>query len=212
MVQGLEARPEISGQASPQPRMSYAEFLRWANEGTCAEWVNGEVILLSPASKRHQALGTFLLSILNFFVDFNGRGVVLGPPFQMKTGADLPGREPDLIFVSREHVDRLKENYLHGPADLVVEIISADSRSRDKHEKFTEYERGGVPEYWMLDRDRKRADFYQLDENGTHLLVPPDDDGFYHSAVLKGLHLRVEWFWEEPLPSLAWVLKELELI
>jgi hypothetical protein len=34
--------------------MTYAEFLDWADEDTLAEWVNGKVIMTSPASLRHQ--------------------------------------------------------------------------------------------------------------------------------------------------------------
>src|SRR5438067_974188 len=32
------------------------------------------------------------------------------------------GREPALLFVAREHLDRLRRTYLGGPADLVVEV------------------------------------------------------------------------------------------
>jgi Uma2 family endonuclease len=212
MAQELIKRPGIDSQPSALHRMTYAEFLAWADEDTWAEWVDGEVIFLSPCSNKHQALAGFLLVILRFFVEVHDLGVVLGPPFQMKTGPNLPGREPDLIFIAREHLDRLKEVYLDGPADLVVEIVSPDSRKRDRRDKFAEYERGGVPEYWVLDPIRKLADFYQLSEDGIYQRVPPDGNGFYHSAVLKGLRLRVDWLWEEPLPSLVWVLKELALI
>jgi Uma2 family endonuclease len=33
--------------------MTYAEFLEWADEDTLAEWVNGEVVILSPAGNEH---------------------------------------------------------------------------------------------------------------------------------------------------------------
>lgn len=54
-------------------------------------------------------------------------------------------------FVASEHLDRLKETYLDGPADLVVGIVSPDSVGRDRGEKFYEYAQGGVPEYWLID-------------------------------------------------------------
>jgi Uma2 family endonuclease len=37
-------------------KLSYEEFLKLYDEDTRAEWVDGEVILLSPASNRHQDL------------------------------------------------------------------------------------------------------------------------------------------------------------
>jgi len=94
----------------------------------------------------------------------------------------------------------------------VVEIISPDSRARDRGEKFYEYEQGGVREYWMIDPLRKPAEFYQRGEDGIYRLVPVGDDGIYRSAVLEGLWLKVEWLWQEPLPRLLSVLKEWGLI
>jgi len=141
-----------------------------------------------------------------------GAGRVLYEPFQMKTGPELPGRSPDLFFVSNENLGRLKRLYLKGPADLVVEIISPGSRAVDRGEKFYEYEQGGVPEFWLIDPQRKQAEFYQRGQDGVYRLVPPDSDGLYHSQVLKGLWLKVDWLWQEPLPSVRNVLKEWKLI
>ena len=197
---------------APPAKMTYDEFLAWADEDTWAEWVNGEVIMLSPASDRHQDLMGFLGAVLRHFVEARHTGVVRTPPFQMKTGPDLPGREPDVLFIAREHLGRLKDTYVDGPADLVVEIISRDSRARDRGEKFYEYEQGGVREYWLIDSQRKQAEFYRLGPDGIYQLVPIGNDGIYRSTVLEGLWLRVEWLWQEPLPLLMSVLQAWELI
>jgi Uma2 family endonuclease len=213
MAQEFSPEPfKTPERAAPPGKMTYEEFLAWADEDTWAEWVNGAVVILSPASTRHQQLATFLATSINFFVDVHQLGVVLTPPFQMKTAPDLPGREPDLIFIAREHLDRLKDTYLDGPADLVVEIISRDSRARDRGEKFYEYEQGGVREYWLLDYLRRQAEFYQLGPDGIYHVVPVGADGIYRSAVLEGLWLKVEWLWQEPLPLLMSVLREWRLM
>jgi Uma2 family endonuclease len=193
-------------------KMTYEEFLTWADEDTWAEWVNGEVIILTPASMRHQNLTTFLAASLRFFVEAHQLGLVLTAPFQMKIGPDLSGREPDILFIAREHLDRLQNAYLDGPADLVVEIISRDSRARDRGEKFYEYEQGSVREYWLLDYLRRQAEFYQLGSDGIYRSVPVDAAGIYRSAVLNGLWLKVEWLWQEPLPLLLNVLREWGLV
>ena len=192
--------------------ISYEEFLEWCNEDTWAEWVNGKVIILSPASRRHQELVRFLLQILNFFAEERGLGVVLCAPFQMKTGPDLPGREPDLLFVSKERENLLKETYLQGPADLVVEVTSEESRLRDKEEKFEEYEKGGVREYWVIDPELREANFYRRDEEGKFREQKPNTLGIYYSQVLSDFKLKVSWLWEEPLPPVRETLQELELI
>lgn len=204
--------PTAPGALSTPPKMTYEEFLEWVEDGTRAEWVNGEVIILSPSSTLHQRLAAFLTPLLQLFAEVRHAGLVLPPPFQMKTGPELPGREPDIIFIARENLGRLQDTYLDGPADLVVEIISADSRTRDRGEKFYEYEQGGVREYWLLDPQRKQAEFYRLDEDRFYHLVPIGEDGIFHSAVLEGLWLKVDWLWQQPLPPLMSVLKEWKLV
>lgn len=211
MAQEIKPKSTTAG-APPPGRMTCEEFLAWADEDTWAEWVDGEVIVMSPASNWHQLIGGFLTALLRHFVEAHQLGMVISAPFQMKTGPDLPGREPDILFIAREHLDRLKTTYLDGPADLVVKIISPENRAHDRGEKFYEYEQGGVREYWLIDPDRKQAEFYQRGEDGIYRLVPVDEDGIYRSAVLEGLWLKVAWLWPDPLPPLTSVLKEWGLV
>jgi len=189
-----------------EPRkMTYDEFLAWANEDTLAEWVDGEVVMYSPASRRHQDIGGFLYQVLRAYVRPRHLGEVIQAPFQMKLEH---GREPDLLFVASEHLERLKETYLDGPADLVVEITSPESVARDRGTKFYEYEAGGVQEYWLLDHNRRWAEFYRMGEAGFYETVFSGREGVYHSEVLPDFWLRVEWLWQKPLPAVEDVLLE----
>ena len=193
----------------PPARLSFEEFLAWLEDDTWAEWVDGEVEIMSPASLPHQLLQGFLECVLSIYATSKGLGVVLGAPFLMRLPEELRrGREPDLLFVATRNRSRLKHTYLDGPADLVVEIISPESILRDRGAKFAEYEMAGVPVYWMLDPIRKRADFYQLGADGRYRAVEPTD-GVYRSAVVPGFWLRVEWLWQDPLPPVLAVVKEL---
>lgn len=209
MAKEIDTGPQPASAApSPPVRMTYEEFLAQAPEDRLAEWVDGEVILMSPATKLHQRIALFLSRLLADFVETGGLGEVFVAPFQMKAGPDLPGREPDVFFVASAHLDRVQNTHVEGPADLVVEVISADSRSRDRGDKFDEYEQGGVPEYWLVDPERKRAEFYQRGADGFYRSVPIGADGVYHSTVLQGLWLKVDWLWQDPLPPLREVVKE----
>ena len=187
--------------------VTYEEFLAWADEDTLAEWIDGEVVMYSPASRRHQEIGLFLGQVIGLHVEYSGAGKILVPPFQMKLAQS--GREPDLLFVAKTNLGRLKETYLDGPADLVVEIVSPESVGRDRGVKFYEYEQAGIPEYWLIDPQTKRAEFYQLTAANQYRLVQPDAEGTYRSAVLPDFWLRVEWLWQEPLPSLIRTLAEI---
>ena len=187
--------------------VTYEEFLAWAGEDTWAEWVDGEVVMYGPASRRHQDMADFLTGIMRIFVEQRDLGVVVSAPFQMKLAQS--GREPDLLFVSQEHLERLQETYLDGPADLVVEIASPESAGRDRGVKFYEYEQAGIPEYWLIDPQTRRAEFYQLTAANQYRLVQPDAEGVYRSAVLPSFWLRVEWLWRERLPSPIRALAEI---
>ncbi len=190
------------------PKMTYEEFLDWADEDTHAEWVDGEVIFMSPVSNLHQDVGLFLLNCISFYVQERQLGVVRYESFQMKLVDNSPGREPDILFISNERMANLQNNYLDGPADLVVEIVSPESIHRDTVDKFAEYEAAGVPEYWLIDPLEETAIFYRLDENGLFRPAPLESDGTYHCAVLPGFWLKVDWLWQKPIPTLRSALME----
>jgi Uma2 family endonuclease len=205
------SRPQLSA-AQQKGKITYEEFLTWCEEDTLAEWVDGDIVMASPASLRHQVVANFLLRIMGDYAEERGLGQVLPPPFQMKTGPDLPGREPDVLFIARQNLNRLKEAYLDGPADLVVEVVSSESRRRDRGEKLAEYEMGGVREYWIIDPEKQQVDFCLLGVDGRYERRRADAQGVYRSEVLAGFWLRVEWLWQDPPPKALGVLRELGVV
>ncbi len=199
-------------QAKSTAKISYEEFLAWMNEERHAEWVDGEIVEMSPVSNQHQNVTGFLAALLRVYAEARQLGEVRSEPYQMKPALHFPGRAPDIFFVATSHLDRLKKTYLEGPADLVVEIISPESRARDRGDKFFEYEAAGIPEYWLLDPIREQAEFYQLGADGIYRPAALDEQGRYHSVILPGLWLQENWLWETPLPPLLSILKAWELV
>ncbi len=196
--------PVAPGRPAPPPTpISFEEFLAWADEDTLAEWVDGELRIMSPASADHQRVRDFLLTLLRLFVEAHRLGEVFSAPFLMRLPTRPSGREPDLLFVASSHANRLRETHLDGPADLVVEIVSPESEARDRGEKLVEYEAAGIPEYWLIDPLRQDAVFYRRGDDGRYRPVPIDPDGVYQSAVLPGFRLRIAWLWQRPLPPIA---------
>lgn len=182
-------------------RMSYEEFLS-EYEGEHAEWVDGEVQLMSPLTDEHQQTVLFLVRLLSEFLDEHPTGRLFLEPFQMRVPPRLRGREPDLFYVENERLSQLRRAHFDGPADIAVEVLSNESRSRDRGEKFYEYEEGGVREYWLIDPERAMAEFYIRNENGifeTAVL----EDGVFRSRVLDGFWVRVAWLWERPQLKVA---------
>jgi Uma2 family endonuclease len=188
--------------------MSYEEFL--ASDYFRAEWVDGEVIEMSPASSLHQDLVDFLAALLRHYTESRGGGFVRSAPFQMKVGAR--GREPDVVYVAPENLERVKKNHIAGPADLAVEIVSEDSVRRDREVKLREYREAGVREFWLVDPLVREARFLALNERGEYEPLASDADGNVRSRVLEGLWLKVDWLWQQPLPPLLFVLRAWGLI
>lgn len=178
--------------------MTYAEFLCWADEDTHAEWVDGEVIVFMPTKKPHQTILGFLLVLLKSYNEWRKLGEVIAAPFEMRARPDGSAREPDILFVANEHLDRLTDDRLSGPADLVIELISDDSVRRDRVDKFREYREAGVPEYWIIDPrpGKQRADFYALESDGEYGLLGTEDDSRVESRVLPGFWLNPAWLWQ----------------
>lgn len=206
----------LTALSPPAPlKMTYEEFIEWADEDTLAEWVTkpgadkGEVVMYCPASSRHQDIAGFLGTVLRLFVENKQGGVIRIAPFQMKLPTS--GREPDLLFVAAEHLGRVKRTYLDGPADLTVEIISPESAARDRGDKFYEYARGGVPEYWLIDYETEWAEFYQLYGQRYHLVME-GREGKYTSAILPDFWLNIEWLWQDPLPPVLDIARTLGLV
>ncbi len=197
--------------STPPQRVTFEEYLASGDEPKMSEWVDGEVIFMSPTSIRHQSVLTLLIQVMGLFVTTHDLGVLIPAPFAMKLERLRRGREPDLLFVRNDRMQLLEKNHLNGPADLVVEIVSPESIGRDRGEKFVEYEQAGIKEYWLIDPERESAEFYELGADGRYRAALLAADGVYRSQVLAGLFVRPDWFWQNPSPTLA-ALRELKLI
>ncbi len=191
--------------------ITYEEFLQ-KYSGVHAEYIDGKVNVLMTASDKHQDLVRWLISILSLFVETYNLGWLRPAPFNMRLPDRNYGREPDILFVIKERLDLVKSSYLDGAADLVIEIVSPESVGRDRGDKFVEYEAAGVREYWLIDPDREQAEFYRLADTGRYRLIAFDDDGLFHSTVLPDFWLQVDWLWQESLPKVLDVIRELGLL
>jgi Uma2 family endonuclease len=192
--------------------MTYEEFLKADFGEQRVEWVNGEIEFMGTVSREHSELVVFLIALLRIYVPAMQPGNVFLEPFNMRLPESPSGRNPDILVVLGEHSERIKRNHLDGPADLVIEVVSPDDRSRDTITKLVEYQKGGVPEYWILDPDRKEAVFLVLGEDDQYSNVDPDAEGVYRSKVVDGLWIKVDWLFQEPLPPLMDVLREWKLV
>ncbi|MGQ9879390.1 MAG: Uma2 family endonuclease [Armatimonadota bacterium] len=183
-------------------RMSYEQFLQWAEEDAHAEWVDGEVIVFMPPKDRHQKIVQFLIALLSNYVDTFGLGEIRPAPFEMRLSPSGPSREPDILFIATENLHRLTEERVEGAADVVIEVVSQDSLRLDRHQKFAEYQSFGVREYWLVDSQTSEGNVeaFALNEQGVYEPIPLEE-GVIRSRVIPGFWLKVEWLGKETMPK-----------
>lgn len=172
------------------------------------EWEAGSLLAMEPTSDEHDEEMGFVYSAMRYYAEDTDAGRVKADGYAERLDENTV-RIPDVAFFKKGNLGKIKPTHSEGGADLVVEIVSPDSRERDRGRKFYEYERAGVEEYWIVDPERRRAEFYRLRE-GAYEPVLPDVDGKFHSSTLPGFFLRVEWLWNRP--KLKDVLRELGVL
>jgi Uma2 family endonuclease len=205
MVQQL-----VQPTAEAPPRMTYDEFLAWAVDHPHAEWVDGEVIEFMTVKGRHSLIVVFLFRLFGDYVEHRRLGLVFGDPYAMliQVGDRRASRQPDVAVLLAEHAARFTQDRLEGPADLIVEVLSDDSQTRDRQDKLTEYAAAGVPEYWIVEgrEGRQGVELHRRNAAGAYERVLPDAEGRLHSTVLADFWLNPAWLAADPLPDLDDVL------
>jgi Uma2 family endonuclease len=197
-------------------RLSEEEFVDWTmrHEKTRVEWVDGEVISMSPVSARHVAIFCWLDRILGIYVQELDLGEVFGSEFavRLRTPQRISRRLPDLIFVRKDRLNLVLKNHLEGAPDLAIEIVSPDSSARDWTEKRDEYAAAGVREYWVIDPLAEKFEAFALNPHGQLISKHNQPAGLFVSEVVDGFQFQVEWLWRKELPAPLGVLKSLGVI
>ncbi len=149
------------GPIAPEPTTwSEDEYLAF-DQNILVEFTHGFVEFLPMPTMSHQVSLRSLNRQLDEFVDARQLGFVIQCPFKVQI---TPGkyREPDLVFMLREHADRMSEQFWDG-ADLVMEVVSPDGRKRDLEVKRREYAQAGISEYWIVDPQASSITVLKLD-------------------------------------------------
>lgn len=173
-------------------RMTAEEYFRVGETFIRYELIDGVVCTSPSPSPLHQKVITQIAFQISAFLEQYPAGSVFveldvhlgkGP-----TGLDVVYR-PDVIFLRSERAKKCRQRII-GPPDLVVEIVSEDSRQYDSRTKKSDYERCGVLEYWLIDPLQKSMTFYQRQGDRFVEIVP--DMGRLASTAMSGFVLDIE--------------------
>lgn len=176
---GLEPAWDVARLFPPQGGWSEEEYLALPGNHL-TEFDHGRIEVLDMPSELHQLLVAHLYRVLLEFVGASGLGTVLFAPFPIKLWEGKI-REPDVVFMRREHASRRHDNYWWG-ADLVMEVMSPDDPKRDSEIKKREYAIAGIPEYWLIDPAGQTVTVFVLDGTADRYSV----HGVYESGQWAG--------------------------
>ena len=154
------------------------------------EFIDGEVILHSPAKKRHLDITKWAFKLIDAHVEENELGTVLVE----KCLCVFPRNdyEPDIVFFGREKEQAMESDTLKfPPPDLAVEILSASTETRDRGVKKEDYQINGVQEYWIIDPEAETLEQYLPEEGCEYRLTMKSSTGEVESPALGGLRLPV---------------------
>lgn len=151
--------------------MTFEDYLSY-DDGTDNryELVDGELVALPPESEPNSAIVSYLfLKLVETEVSFRlikcHNCEVQVPILQL---GDAQNRFPDLIVLRQEHLDltqkQLSIKLDMPPPQLVVEVVSPgqSNRDRDYKNKRGQYERVGIPEYWIIDSEQQAVTVLRL--------------------------------------------------
>jgi Uma2 family endonuclease len=197
---------QFQGRPIPGVRMTEAEFEEWCDEDLRAEWVDGEVIIMAPSNDEHEDLASWLMTLLRMYVEEHDLGIIRAN-MNLRFSSQRRSRCPDLFFISKDRQHLMRPTYFEGAPDLAMEIVSPDSQSRDRRDKFKEYEKAGVREYWIIDPLSKTVELYRLERKRFHAVEKTN--GTLPSSVLPRFRIKPEQLWRKPLPKVSTVLRQL---
>lgn len=175
--------------AQVETRMTAAEFFELPESKLPVELIDGEVFMGPAPELGHQdTVGQTYMSLRSLVTE----GKVYFAPVDVYLD-EVNIVQPDVLWLSPQSTCvPVEGKYLRGAPDLVVEVFSPGSISRDKKKKFKLYEKHGVREYWMMDPQEQYIEVQRL-ENGRFVLQGVYEPGdTFESAVLGGKTVEVK--------------------
>ncbi len=159
------------------------------------EFIQGEVVMHSPALNRHLMATKRLFSLLDGHVRVNQLGVV----HIEKAMTCFPRNdyEPDIMFFGTAKHGLITPDTLRFPIpDLIVEVLSPSTEKRDRGVKFRDYALHGVKEYWIIDTVAEAVELHRL-EGDAYPPAPAQKDGTLSSNVIAGFEIPARAIFDE---------------
>jgi Uma2 family endonuclease len=143
------------------PKLTYEEFRQLPDDGKRYELIGGEVHLTPAPHTKHQYVVHNVDIALSVYVQKSSLGEVWEAPLDVRLSEDT-ALQPDLVFVASKRLEIVREEFIAGAPDLVVEVLSASTAVHDRATKLPIYAKAGVPEVWLIDSQAKTVEVLKL--------------------------------------------------
>ncbi len=173
------------------------KFYQKISDDQKAEFINGKVVLHSPAARRHTAVGRRLITLLQ---NHNSQSKLGEIGYEkMMIHLTQNSYEPDVCFFLKKTADLFFDELCLFPApDFVVEILSKRTKKNDRGIKYQDYAAHGIPEYWIIDPVKKVVEQYFLKDR-EYQLLRSYTEGEIQSFVIKNFIVPIECLFDERL-------------
>ncbi len=151
-----------------QGEWTETEYFKLPDTNHFVELSEGRLIIPDMPTDSHQKAVGRLFRAIDAFVEKGALGEVRVAPLPVRLWQGKI-REPDIVFMTSAHEERITEDYWGAP-DLAVEVISKSTVRVDRSEKFIEYAQAGVMEYWLVDTTKQSIEIFTL-EHGAYVLL-----------------------------------------
>ena len=170
-------------------------FYEEMDESRKMEFIEGEIIIHSPALMKHTEVVQNITRVFSFFVIEKELGRVSSEKSLVRlTRNDF---EPDVNFFGKEKSKKIDDSTLFFPApDLVVEVLSKSTQKIDRGLKFDDFALHGVDEFWIVDSVKRVVEQYLL-EKGKYELNLKTKEGHILCRAIKGLKIPIEAIFSE---------------
>lgn len=153
----------------------------------------GDLITMANPKPKHNRLIFDLGTILDRWIRRLKLGMLFFDNDLILDGENALVYAPDLMFLVNEHLEQYHDELVYGPVDLAVEILSPTERPYLQRRKYNDYERYGIPWFWIIDPngDVPTLEEHQLIEGRYQCRNEIAGDEWFEPGLFPGLVFRL---------------------
>lgn len=160
--------------------------------------VDGQFFVPASPTLKHQMIAGNIFFLFKTVIEEIG-GLSFVPLTEVFLDDDNVYK-PDVVYIAPANVAiaQLDSMRIKGAPDLVVEVLSPSTAKFDRQEKYINYEKHGVKEYWIVDSLHETIEIWNLNQNGKfdYKGAFSDNDNFDSVVLKQKVSIQDLWRWQ----------------